>query len=211
MKKVMFFGVVFVVFAVSVSAQSLYFDLGLGFGKAWTKIDGEDAFDALIEEGGNDINEVAVDIGFKIGGGPFGNMPLYFALEFGGIGHQIYDDEYYLQFNSYIVGPSVMFYPVSYLQLGGSFGFSFVANDTDVPDVVLYGSKEGYAWNVSAAFDIGKRNHGFLIGIKYFYAKNTLKVTNAEQVSSMAALFFKYAYRTKKNNANTDNKREKAP
>jgi hypothetical protein len=208
MKKVIFFSVVFAVLAGSVSAQSLYFDLGLGFGKAWTKINGEDAFDTMEEDGG-DINEVAVDVGFKIGGGPFGNIPLYLALEFDGIGHRIYDDDYYLQFNSYIVGPSVVFYPVSFFQLGGSFGFSFVSNDTDVPDVVLYGSKEGYAWNVSAALDIGKRKHGFLIGLKYFYAKNTLKVTDAKQVSSMAALFFKYAYRTK--NTNTDNNRGNAP
>jgi hypothetical protein len=49
MKNAILFGVVFAVFAVSVSAQSLYFDLNFGLGKAYTKIDGEDEFDALEE------------------------------------------------------------------------------------------------------------------------------------------------------------------
>jgi hypothetical protein len=146
------------------------------------------------------VDEVAVDAGLKLGFGPLGNIPLYLALEFDGIGHRIYNDDHYIQFDSYIVGPSVIFYPVLFFQRGGSFGFSFVANNTDLPDFVLYGSKEGYTWNVSAALDIVKRNHGFLIELKYFYAKNTQKVTNAEQESSMAAIFVKYVYRTKNTN-----------
>jgi hypothetical protein len=62
----------------------------------------------------------------------------------------------------------------------------------------LYESKAGYAWDVSLAVDAGDENAGLLIGIKYFYTHNTLETSNAEQVSSMAGIFFKGAFRKKR-------------
>jgi hypothetical protein len=47
------------------------------------------------------------------------------------------------------------------------------------------------------AVDLGKGNHGCLIGLKYFNANNTLKTSNADEKASMIGIFIKYAYRKK--------------
>jgi len=123
---------------------------------------------------------MAVDLSIKAGYGPFDTIPLYVVGETGGIGHRIYDRSNYIQFNSYIIGLGVIFYPVPLIQLGSSIGSSFVANQNNMSELgEMYRSKNGFAWNISAAIDIGKSNHGCLIGVKYFYAYNTLEVSNA--------------------------------
>ena len=127
----------------SIVAQSLYFDIGLGAGNAITEIDGEDVADSL----GSSIDDIGVDFSVKLGVGPVFNVPLYIVGDFGGIGHRLYDDYNYLQFNSYLIGPGIVFYPIPLIQIGASFGYSFVANDTDLP-VEMYDSEGGYAGNV---------------------------------------------------------------
>jgi hypothetical protein len=195
MKKVIILGVLLVVASLSVSAQVFYFDIGLGLGKGWTEVGGIDMVDSL-EDAGVSVDEMAVDIGLKAGYGPFGNIPLYVVGEFAGMGHRIYDSSGYIQFNSYIIGPGVIFYPIPLIQLGLSIGYSFVSNQTDMA-VNMYDSKGGFAWDISAAVDLGKRNHGLLIGLKYFNANNTLKTSNADEKASMVGIFVKYAYRKK--------------
>jgi len=197
MKKGLMLVVFFICTSLAVSAQGFYFDVGLGLGKAWTVIDGHNIVDELKSNGAAGVNEVAVDLGLKAGYGPFGNIPLYVAGELGGIGHRIVDDLNYLQFNSYIIGSGVIFYPIPLIQLGLSLGYSFVANQTDIPYFLMYDSKGGFAWNISAAVDLGRKKHGCLIGLKYFYANNTLEVSNAHEKSSMIGVFVKYAYRKK--------------
>jgi hypothetical protein len=179
------------------AAQGFYFDIGLGAGKGKTEINGTNVSDVL-DDAGKDVSEIAVDIGFKAGYGPVGGLPLYFVAELAGIGHRFQDSSNYVQFNSYSVGPGVIFYPIPLIQLGLSVGYSFVSNDTDFSFVeYMYDSKDGFAWNVSAAFDLRRKNHGCLVGAKYFHANNTLKTTYASEISSMFGIFIKYAYRKK--------------
>jgi hypothetical protein len=102
-----------------------------------------------------------------------------------------------LRLTSYIIGPGVIFYPLPLIQLGVSIGYSWVSNDTDLPGYSMYESESGFAWNISAAFDMGQGNHGCLIGIKYFNAQNTLEVTKADLESAMVGVFIKYVYRHK--------------
>ena len=83
MKKHLILIVFFVCISYVVSAQGFYFDVGLGLGKAWTKIDGHDMFDEL-KSTGITVIEVAVEPGLKAGYGPFGNIPLYVIGELGG-------------------------------------------------------------------------------------------------------------------------------
>jgi hypothetical protein len=195
MKRTIVLGILLVIVSLSVSAQDFYFDIGLGLGKGWTEIEGVDMVDALKDSGVN-VDEMAVDIGLKAGYGPFGNIPFYVIGELGGMGHRIYDSSNYIQFNSYIIGTGVIFYPISLIQLGLSIGYSFVANQTDMP-MIMYDSKGGFAWNISAAIDLGKGNHGCLIGVKYFNANNTLEVSNGDEKASIIGIFIKYTYRTK--------------
>jgi hypothetical protein len=195
MKKLVIFCVFLIAASLSVSAQGFYFDVGLGLGKGWTKLNGTDMVDAIKTDGGK-VNEVALDFGLKAGYGPFGKIPLYVVGEFSGMSHKIYDNSNYIQFNSFIIGPGLIFYPAWLIQLGVSAGYSFVANETDIP-MRMYDSKGGFAWNVSAALDFGNRNHGCLVGLKYFNANNTLETSNADENASMISIFVKYTYRKK--------------
>jgi hypothetical protein len=195
MKKIIALLMFSLVVSFSAFAQGFYFDIGLGIGKGWTQADGNDMVSDL-KNAGVSVKELAVDIGLKAGCGPFGKIPLYVVGEIGGMGHRIYDSSNYMQFNSFIIGPGVIFYPIPLIQLGASIGFSFVKNQTDLPLDIL-DSKGGFAWNISAAIDVGSKNHGCLVGLKYFNANNTLEITNAKEKASMIGVFVKYTYRKK--------------
>ena len=174
-------------------SQGLYFDIGIGIGKATTEFDGTDFSDLM----DSSVTEIGVDLGLKIGYGPIGDVPIYIIGDISGIGHRFEDNYNYVQFNSYLIGPGIIFYPTPLVQLGASIGFSFVSNQTDLP-VIFYDSESGYAGNISCAIDLGKTNHGCLIGIKYTKAVNTLEVSGVEQESSILGIFIRYAYRMKK-------------
>jgi hypothetical protein len=195
MKRLVFSAVFLMSASLIVSAQGFYFDIGLGFGKAWTEVEGVDMARSF-EDAGVSVDEMAIDVGLKAGYGPFGNIPLYVVGELAGMSHRIYDSTAYLLFNSVIIGPGVIFYPIPLIQLGISAGYSFTMNQTDLP-LEMYDSKGGFAWNISAAVDVGKGKHGCLIGLKYFNANNTLKTSNADEKASMVDIFIKYAYRKK--------------
>ncbi|MDR2467510.1 MAG: hypothetical protein LBD22_00940 [Spirochaetaceae bacterium] len=175
-----------------VSVQGFYFDTGFGVGGAWTEINGNDVSKVF----GSSVDEVGVEFGLKAGYGPVGNIPLYIVGELAGIGHRLYDSSNFIQFNSYLFGGGIIYYPVSFLQFAADIGFSITANDTDIPGRMLK-SKGGIAGNFSLAFDFGKNKNGFLLGLRYFYATNTLEQTNAEQNQSGLNVFIKYAYRHK--------------
>ncbi|MDR2601616.1 MAG: hypothetical protein LBC53_04095 [Spirochaetaceae bacterium] len=199
MKKAWIVGLVFVFASFPVIAQSgVYFDIGLGFGKAWTKISDQDVADAF-NNAGLDLTDVGVNLGVKIGYGPFGNVPFYIVADLGGIGHRLEGSGFgSMQFNTYVIGPGIIFYPAPLVQISADIGFSTVANQFALTGISLSPAKseKGFAWDVSLALDIGKANHGFLIGVSYFGAKNSLE-TGANEDASFAGIFFKYAYRHK--------------
>jgi hypothetical protein len=199
MKKALILAVFFICASLAVSAQGLYLDAGLGFGKAWTVFDDYDVADEL-KSGGANVHEIAIDLSLKAGYGPFGKTPLYVVGELGGMGHRIFDSSGYIQFNSYIIGPGVIFYPIPLIQLASSIGYSYIANQTntnDLDEMCNYNSKGGFAYNISAAVDLGLGKHATLIGIKYFYAINSLEGLNASEKSKMISIFVKYTRRKK--------------
>jgi hypothetical protein len=200
MKKSLMLAVFFVCAALAVSAQEVYFDIGLGLGKGWTKIDEKNVIDIMTGIG-YDVDEMAADFGLKIGCGPFGSLPIYIVADLGGIGHRLdttlMNQGNYYQFNSYIVGPGVLFYPIPLIQLGLSLGYSFALYETDYNGGARNRSKGGFAWNVSAAVDLGSGEHGCLIGVKYFYAYNTLIITNEKLQASFLGIFVRYTFRQK--------------
>jgi len=191
MKKVVLIGMLFFMGLFTVNAQGFYFDIGIGFGGAVTKLNGIDVSSSV----GN-VTEIGVDLGLKAGYGPIADMPLYAVGTIGGIGHRMDDGGDYLQFNSYIIGVGVIFYPIPLIQIAGSIGFSFVGNQTSLP-MVMYKSNGGFAGDISVAVDLGKKNHGCLIGIRYFGALNELEISGAEQSTSYFGIFVRYTYRNK--------------
>ena len=103
--------------------------------------------------------------------------------------------------NSFIIGPGIVYYPISFVQLGLSAGFSFVNNSNTLPGTsfpeFMYSSKGGFAWNASAALDFGRRNHGCLVGIQFFQAINPLQISNVTQNAILLGVFVKYTFRQK--------------
>jgi hypothetical protein len=193
MKKLVIIGTLLTAVLFSANAQGLYFDIGLGIGGAWTRLDGSNVSDAMQLVGGN-ISEIGVDIGLKAGYGPVANIPLYIVGVLGGIGHRLWDDLDHLQFNSYLIGAGLIFYPIPLIQLAGSIGFSFVGNQSSLP-YDMFGSTGGFAWDISAALDLGGGNHGALIGLRYFRARNTLEISRAVQLQHGLSVFVRYAFR----------------
>ncbi|MHC6203016.1 hypothetical protein ACYULU_07465 [Breznakiellaceae bacterium SP9] len=184
MKKIILTSAFLLTISFVTVAQGFYFDTGLGVGKACTKLDGYDIVDELKSEGLS-VDEIAVDFGLKAGFGPFDTIPLYVVGEIGGIGHRLDLNLSgyrvgYMQFSSVMVGGGLIFYPIPLIQLGFSVGRSEVDFTTDISammDEPLPESKRGFAWNVSAAVDLGSGNHGCLIGVRYFYANNAFEIT----------------------------------
>jgi hypothetical protein len=182
-----------ILISLPAAAQGLYFDIGIGLGLAATEIDGVDVSSGL----GSSVDEIGVEVGLKAGYGPIAGIPLYIVGEMSGVGHRFDDGVDYIQFNSYLLGPGIIIYPIPQIQLGSSIGYSFVANQSSSSLLSFYDSESGWAFNVYAAADFGRRNHGGLIGIKYTYASNKLEVSGANQVTTLASLFVKYAFRHK--------------
>jgi hypothetical protein len=200
-KKGLIFVALSVYFSLTLFAQGFYFDVGLGVGYAWTLADGENIADKIKSEGFY-VEEERIspaDFSLKAGYGPIGNLPLYTVVEMEQSTHSVrFWDEYdssYIFISSNLIGPGVLFYPIPFIQLGSSLGISFVRNKLEGSQQ-LPKSKVGFAWNISAAADLGKYKHGCLIGIKYFISSHTLE-TDINQRNSMIAVFVKYTYRHK--------------
>jgi hypothetical protein len=182
-------------FLFSVNAQGFYFDIGIGLGGAWTKLDGTDVSD-YFKTSNVKFTQFGVDLGLKAGYGPIANIPIYIVGTIGGEGHRLDDGSDYLQFNSYIIGPGIIFYPIPLIQIAGDIGLSFASNQTSLP-ISMYRSKGGFAGDISVAVDLGSRNHGCLIGLKYFGAVNTLETSEVTQNQSGLSFFVRYTYRHK--------------
>jgi hypothetical protein len=212
MKKSVIFAALFICISLTVSAQGLYLDVGAGFGQAWTRLNGQNALEVLNAEGLH-AGQMGISMSFKAGHGPVADMPLYIVAELAMISHALeleymsgYRDQqgygtYSLSLDSAIIGPGIIYYPISLIQLGASAGFSFVANTNKLPNShfqeLTYRSKGGFAWNVSAALDFGSKNHGCLVGAQFFNAINGLQMTNITQNAFLLGIFVKYSYRHK--------------
>ena len=198
MKRHLILFVIFTCVSLTLSAHGFYLDFGPGAGKAWTTINGYDVAKTFkIDE--TTLNDMpAIDLSFRVGGGPIGYAPVYIIGEIEGMVQRFSNDHNFFLFNTYMIGPGIIVYPIPLLQLGFSAGLSFTSNKSNIPNDNTFQSQGGVAFNVTAAVDIGKRNHGCLIGVKYFCAYNILETSNAEEINSMVCGFIKYALHTGK-------------
>jgi len=192
-------------FSINVNAQGLYFDTGVGVGKAWTKINGADVSD-IFKADDDDFTQTAINYDLKLGYGPIANMPLYIVGTAGAVGHRIanHNSLNYCRLYSYMLGPGIIYYPIPLIQLAASIGYSWADNETQLPADMsaklptnMSKSKSGFAGDISAAIDLGPNNHGLLFGFKYFWTTNTLEISNVKQNQSGLFVFVKYAFRNK--------------
>ena len=173
-------------------AQGFYFDAGLGLGFATTEIGGDDMSEAFA---GSGIKEIGYGAGLKMGYGPIAGLPFYLAAAAYGVGHRFSDDYNYIAFNSFLLGPSLIVYPLKNLQIAGSVGYSLTKNDSDISGMVFLDSKSGYAGDASIAFDFSSKNNGLLLGARYFISSNTLEISEAEQKMTAFTVFLRYVYK----------------
>jgi len=193
MKKWVILLIFIIVISCSVFSQGLYLDVGFGYGKARTVSGGKDIL-TVLKTYDLDLKEIGVDWSLKIGFGIDGYIPIYVIAEYGGVGHRIFGDfkEEYVQFDSYIIGPGVIVYLARNLQIGGTIGYSYVKNQTNIEGLDLPEKKDGKAWNVYGAFDIGGERRGILLGVKYFVSEDAL---SGGERNTMLGVFIKYVIR----------------
>jgi hypothetical protein len=207
MKKSLLFVTTLITFA---SAQGSYFDIGFGLGGVKTKIGGKDyvkeANTLLVDNAEEDIADSEGNV--RIGYGPFnmGIGPLYVVADLGLIQHSVYNRLYNddnVNFNTFTMGPSIIFYPLSSIQIGLSAGVSVTTVEMTKENIEIE-SDLGYMYSLSAAYDFGANvktsirevlgNHSFLIGIKYQGARNPTYVSGKDIKTEMLGIFIKYAY-----------------
>ncbi|GHV94738.1 hypothetical protein AGMMS50293_10580 [Spirochaetia bacterium] len=197
MKKILGFMVLMVLLSNVVFADGFTIQGQFGLGGGATKIDDIDISSLF-----PGVDEVAIHFGVKAGYGPFGKIPLYVVLNLSGIGYRLYDSYNYLQFNSYMVGPGVLFYPHPIVQLGLSMGPSWISNKNDLGIVFFGNDGPGFAIDISAVLDIGyfwrstiAKNFGLLVGFDYFSATNTLENSGVKEVSNAFTFTTALSYR----------------
>jgi len=184
----------------SAYAQGLYLDVGGGIGSGTTKLSGLLGSKGELDVSDNASFDLALEaFSLKVGYGPFPiDIPIYVVGVIGGFAHQLKYSYGTAQYNSYLIGPGVVVYPIDMLQLGLSAGISWIANETiSNSSITVNETGSGFAWEVSAAANLGSVKHACLLGIKYFSANNEWKSSKVEQKSSMIGIFVKYAFRTK--------------
>jgi hypothetical protein len=231
MKKPIFLCVFMFTVPLFMWAQGFYFDAGLNLGGSGSNY----VYDHIYDEGElpfeeGKINFVKNNLQLKAGYGPFGNIPAY-VVAYGEIG---------IAWNPFTwgggitggIGTGVLFYPWRLLQLGASIGVNWMENSLPIDswrgflnfsgdridEDYEVDSSPGFAWSISAGFDFGKKNHGFLLGINYFGSINkfsySYSVTESHSSGAIVdepytgkgngtvlrtefTLFVKYAYRKK--------------
>jgi hypothetical protein len=121
----------------------------------------------------SNFSYMGINFGFKAGYGPLGNVPVYFIVGY----ENIYGP----------IGLGVVFYPIPLIQLGSSLGLT-----VDL----------GFAWDISAGIELGKRNHGLLIGLKYWGLTQKYKesgYSGDRMVNNAFGMFLKYVYKKRIN------------
>lgn len=172
---------------IAMNSFAIYFDGGIGFGGASTEVGNIDFGKAC----GGECDEIAVDLGLRVGGQI--NERFWIAGEFGGVGNRYYDSENYIQFNSYFIGPSFIFYPVEHLHLSGSLGYSWTSNNTDINGLYLYDGS-GAALSLTVAYDTGI-NDGALIGCKIYSSSVTLDENKKDLSTVGFMVFIRYVHK----------------
>ena len=181
--------IVFVLLVFTIPSFAVYFDIGIGVGGADTEV--EDVSISDICDTDKECNELAVDFSLRVGGQV--SEKFWIAGELSGIGNRYYDSDYAMQFNSYLLGPSFIFYPVKNLHLSGSLGVAWTSNESDYPGLDLLDGS-GAGMSLTVAFDTGGEN-GALIGLKMYSFVETLEETKAELATVGATIFVSFVHK----------------
>jgi len=170
MKKFVLLCAILIFASALVSAQGFYADVGLGF-----------------EFG---FGTVSYANGARLGYGPFGNEPMYAAVD--------------LSSNFPIkIQPGIIIYPVSFLQLGASLGLQLIPSFFLPSKAFATPFVPCFGWTISAAADLGMAGsrHGALIGLQYsgaaYEGSSKEMFLHSVDIFSSIGIFARYTYRIK--------------
>jgi hypothetical protein len=202
MKKLIISLILFGVALFTVNADGFYFDIEFGMSKNAETTINEVNFDVYPEKN-------AIELGLKIGFASFNieHMPVYTTLSLGALRHEFEEGSDNFLFNSYLIGVGFVAYPFTFIQIAGSFGYSFTANETSDSCCEPYKSEFGLGYDISAALKLGSSPSGLLVGVKYMWIANILETSRVKQVSSGIFFFAKYTIRTENRGSSNNNRR----
>jgi len=191
MKRLLLTGVLATVALFAVNAQGIYFDIGFGFAPIVTsRIDGEVVSKPLADSG---VSDFGTELGFKLGYGPIIGLPLYAV---GGMRHMFSHASESIMFTSTLLSPGLIFYPIPLVQLAGSIGWSINQIRHPMPVYNEFESGSGWGFDVSAAIDLGPRENGLLIGLRYYGTYG--KISGIDTSQTALSIFTRYAFRHKR-------------
>ena len=234
MKKLTVLLLLCLVVSVTAFSQGFYLDLGIGIGYFSQSIEGENIGKALKDYySAADIKYIpfnfGVSVNLKSGFGPFKALPLFFVGDFyttwaamGAINDDVKKEEEWLPgIENYFIGPGVIFYPLSFLQIGASLGFAYfygttVFSSVDNFSLITGGNNSevsideddiwkggGFGWHLSIGFNLGKREKkgGLLISADYFGSTNRIqqegKGVKYDAQASQIGVSLKFCYKKK--------------
>jgi len=186
--------ILLLVMAIAFNSFAAYFDIGAGDGTGISRVNGEKMTNAAVignADSDDDVVVPSLEYGVRIGTSI--TQKLILAGEIDGFANVYSKDSKYEVFNTFMAGPSVIFYPVKHLQVSGSLGFAWTDNRTNSGAVDVDNGK-GLGYSLSAAFDTGTKN-GALIGAKIYGA--ALQSDNSDDINSSvgAALFVRFVHK----------------
>jgi hypothetical protein len=132
--------------------RGFYIDVGLGFGGISYKNDINNELEQADDLG---YDRMTISLDLSIGWAVL--QKLYIVGSLTGFGDRIYKSADYMQYNTYLIGPGVRFYPLSsgkYLQLGADLGLGRMVLDSNIPGAAgTVTSDPGFGIKFSAAYD----------------------------------------------------------
>ncbi len=187
--------IILLIMAIAFESFAAYFDIGAGDGTGLISVKGEDlSTGALVGNNkgcDDDCLVPSIEYGARIGT-PL-TQSLIIAGEFDGFSNLLVQDGKYAVFNSFMVGPSVIFYPAKHFQVSGSLGFAWTDNRTNSGAVDVENG-QGVGFSLSAAFDTGI-NNGALIGAKIYGTSVKLEDSDDISASVGASIFVRFVHK----------------
>jgi hypothetical protein len=128
-----------------------YLDVGIGFGGISY---GEEVDDLIQLVDDNGLDRFTMSLDLSVGWAVLQN--LYVVGSVSGFRDRLYKSSDYMQFNTYLYGVGIKFYPLpskKHLQLGVDLGLGKMALQLSVPGINTIASENGFAAKVSIAYD----------------------------------------------------------
>lgn len=167
--------VLLLVMAIALNSFADYIDVGLGVGGAYTHIDKK----SVEKPCETDCKEMAVDVSFRIANNL--TEKLLLGAEISLYGNRYYNLDHFTQYNTFFLGPTLIYFPTERFQLSTSVGLTKSGNVTDEKRINLH-DDGGAGVSLAAGYHFGGKN-GVLVGVKLYDLVTDIEVENNDNKS----------------------------